>query len=89
MFLVYSRVILGYVISMVGKIPNPKKSRQSQICPHRKCLKTYRLSMGWPSSIGVSSRILPSLWPPSRNSYTKQRLFAWIAKCLKMWEAIK
>ncbi len=29
--------------------------------------------MGWPSSINVSSKTLPSSEPPSRNSYAQQR----------------
>jgi hypothetical protein len=73
MFLVYSRVILGYVVSKARKLPDPKKILVIMNMPALKTPKTYKFSMGWPSSIDVLSRTLPSSWPPSRNSYTKQR----------------
>jgi len=57
MFLVYSGAILGYVVSKAKKLPDlKKKSQRLSICPHQKCLTTYRFSMGWPSSIDVLSR---------------------------------
>ncbi len=62
----YSGVILGYVVSKVGK-----------------CQKTYKSIMGWLSFTNVSSRTLPSLWPPSQSSYTKQRCLSGLPNARK------
>lgn len=61
MFFVYLKVLLGHVVSKARKLFD---SQQYPICPHQKCLKMYKFSMGWPSFIDVSLRILFSSWPP-------------------------
>ncbi len=48
MFLVYLGVILGYVVSKVGKLPNPKKILVIENMPMPKRLKTYKFSMNGP-----------------------------------------
>jgi hypothetical protein len=65
-------VILGYVVSKVGKLHDPKNISVILNMPTLKHQKTYRFSMGWLNFINVSSTIMLSLWPPSWSSYAKQ-----------------
>ncbi len=63
MFLVYSWSYLGMLFPRWENYLIQKRPWQSWICSHRKHLETYKFSMGWPNSIDVSSRTLPSWWP--------------------------
>jgi hypothetical protein len=56
MFLVYSGVILEYIVSKGGKLLDLKKISTIMNIPTLKMPKDIMFSMGWPSFTNVSSR---------------------------------
>jgi hypothetical protein len=55
-FMVFSRAILGFIVSKEGKLRNPKKIQTT--CHHLKILGKFKHLMGWYNSTDVLSKTL-------------------------------
>jgi hypothetical protein len=72
MFLVFSSVILGYIMSKEGKLPDPKKIAT---IVNMKPWKTFKFSTTWLSFTDVSSGTSLSSWPWLQNRCEKPKFF--------------
>jgi hypothetical protein len=67
MFLVYSGIILRYIVSQECKLLNPKKIGNCQHATTQKLQRTYKCSTKWFNFTNVSFKTLHSSWHPSPN----------------------
>jgi hypothetical protein len=65
-FMVFSRLILRFIVSKEGKILNPKKV-QAIVNMHLQTHNRFRSLMVWLNFIDVSSRTLPLSWHQSQS----------------------
>ncbi len=61
-FMVFSRMILGFIVSKEGKLPNPKKIQAIVNMPPLRVHNKFKYSMGWHSFTNVLSKKLLLLW---------------------------
>ncbi len=61
-FMVFSRTILGFIVSKEGKLPNPKKIQAIVNMPPLRVHNKFKYSMGWHSFTNVLSKKLLLLW---------------------------
>jgi hypothetical protein len=69
--MVFSGVIIGYIISKEGKLLDPKRYWPLSTCQYQKPPRISKSSMAWRNFINVSYMTLLLLWPPSPNSFEK------------------
>jgi hypothetical protein len=61
-FIVFSRMILGFIVSKEGKLLDPKKIEAITNMPIPRNPQQIQYSMGWHWSIDVLSKTLLLLW---------------------------
>jgi hypothetical protein len=65
--MVFSRTILGFIVSKEGKLPNPKKIQTIVNMPPPRIHNRFKYLMGWHNFISVLSKKLLLLWHLSLN----------------------
>ncbi len=86
---VYSGVILGYVVSKVGKLLNSKKNSAIVNMFTQKTLKNIHVFNGMAQFYQCFIKNFASVMALITKLLHKTKVFAWTIKCQEMWEAIK
>jgi hypothetical protein len=89
MFLVFSSVILGYIMSKEGRLSNLKKITAIVNMPEQKTPKDIQVFNNMAQFYRYFIQNFTSIMDLITKLLRKTQVFQWTFECQQMWEAIK
>ncbi len=89
MFLVFSSVILGYIMSKEGRLSNLKKITAIMNMPEQKTPKDIQVFNNMAQFYRYFIQNFTSIMDLITKLLRKTQVFQWTFECQQMWEAIK
>ncbi len=88
-FMVFSRMILGFIVSKEGKLPNPKKIQVINNMPPPKNPQQIQIFNGMALFYRCFIKKIIVIKAPITKLTKKTKSFLWTKECQKAWELIK
>jgi len=89
LFLAYSGVILGYVVSKDGKFPDPKKIEAIRLMPRPRTAHDVQVFNGLAQFNRCFIRNYAGIMEPITKLLRKSEEFVWTERCESAWQQIK
>ncbi len=87
--MVFSRMILGFIISKEGKLPDPKKIQAIINMPPPKNPQNSQVFNGMAQFHKCFIKSFVAIMAPITKLTKKTETFLWTLECQKAWELIK
>ncbi len=88
-FMVFSRMILGFILCKEGKLPNPKKIQAIVNMPPPKNPQHIQVFNGMAQFYKCFIKHFVAIMALITKLTRKTKTFLWIEECQKVWELIK
>jgi len=88
-FMVFLGMILGFIVSKEGKLPNPKKIQAIVNMPPPKNPQQIQIFNGMAQFYKCFIKTFVVIMAPITKLTRKTETFLWIKECQKAWELIK